>query len=420
MPPNKSGQRLKNRALAKVGTFRGAASQWCNRLYRVSPEWEEGVVWSVCALRPPRKACLLPSWRNRDRVEERISERNMNVTLRRALSVCALAGSFALWLTLAIGGGSAEAKNSVVGPGESIQKAVNAAHPGDTIVIKGVHKEDVVIRKNGIKLRGIDNAVIEPPARADSPCSRAFGPSGICVLGDVNLKTFKVDRYASDVGVSGFTIRGFKEGISAFGARNTTLATNHAIGNTGNNIVAFTAPGTEILSSVLRGPSVASIFVGGANPANAKIAANEVSGSDFGIFVSDARGGSIAGNEVHNNCAGVFFASDEERVRDFDVKGNTVKDNNRACPEFDVSGIGIALFGSRNIDVTGNQISGNIRSGSTEASGGVVVADGSRDSSVTGNRFGRNKPDIFWDKSGSGNRFVGNDCDTSVPTSLCQ
>jgi len=39
--------------------------------------------------------------------------------------------------------------------------------------------------------------------------------------------------------------------------------------------------------------------------------------------------------------------------------------------------------------------------------------------SVTGNHFGRNKPDIFWDKSGSGNRFVGNLCDTSVPSSLC-
>jgi nitrous oxidase accessory protein NosD len=335
------------------------------------------------------------------------------------LATMALTLLVASGVALAAGVGSAAAQSSVVGPGESIQKAVNAADPGDTIVVRGLHREDVVIRKDGIKLRGLDNAVIEPPAKVDSPCSRAFGPSGICVLGDVSLKTFKVDRYVSDVSVSGFTIRGFKEGISAFGARNTILATNHAIGNTGNNIVAFAAPGTEILSSVLRGPSVASIFVGGASPANAKIAANEVSGSDFGIFVGTARGGSIAGNEVHNNCAGVFFANDEERVRDFDVKGNTVKDNNRACPELGVSGIGIGLFGTRNIEITGNQISGNIRSGSTEASGGVVVADGSRDSSVTGNRFGRNKPDIFWDKSGSGNRFVGNDCNTSVPTRLC-
>ena len=32
----------------------------------------------------------------------------------------------------------------------------------------------------------------------------------------------------------------------------------------------------------------------------------------------------------------------------------------------------------------------------------------------------RNKPDIFWDKSGSGNSFVGNLCNSSVPSSLCK
>ena len=57
-------------------------------------------------------------------------------------------------ITLAAGVGSAAADSSVVGPGESIQKAINAADPGDTIVVNGVHREDVVIRKNGIKLRG--------------------------------------------------------------------------------------------------------------------------------------------------------------------------------------------------------------------------------------------------------------------------
>ena len=73
--------------------------------------------------------------------------------------------------------GSAGAQSSVVGPGESIQKAINAAHPGDTIMVRGVHREDVIIRKNGIKLRG-DDAVIEAPtrAKADSPCKLRHKP----------------------------------------------------------------------------------------------------------------------------------------------------------------------------------------------------------------------------------------------------
>src|ERR687889_914740 len=110
------------------------------------------------------------------------------------LTTMALTLLVASGVVLAAGIGSAGAQSSVVGPGESIQKAINAAHPGDTIVVRGVHREDVVIRKNGIKLRGIGNAVIEVPAgaKADSPCSKAFGPGAFCVLGDVNVKTGKL------------------------------------------------------------------------------------------------------------------------------------------------------------------------------------------------------------------------------------
>src|SRR5215210_4851721 len=104
--------------------------------------------------------------------------------------------------------GSAGAQSSVVGPGESIQKAINAAHPGDTIVVRGVHHEDVAIRKDSIKLRGEDDAVIKPPAKADSPCA----PEAICILGDMNFQTGEITGpRVSDVSVSGFTIRDFQE-----------------------------------------------------------------------------------------------------------------------------------------------------------------------------------------------------------------
>ena len=150
------------------------------------------------------------------------------------LNTMALSLLLASGLALAAGVGTAAADSSVVGPGESIQKAINAADPGDTIVVRGVHREDVVIRKDGIKLRG-DDAVIEAPtrAKADSPCSRTFGPEAICVFGDVNIKTGKLTgQRVSDVSVSGFTIRGFKIAgkgdstasvIDVNGARNATV-----------------------------------------------------------------------------------------------------------------------------------------------------------------------------------------------------
>ena len=98
------------------------------------------------------------------------------------LSTMALTLLVASGVALATAIGSAQAANKVVGPGESIQKAINTADPGDTIVVRGVHREDVVIRKDGIKLRGEDDAVIEAPARAGSPCSKFGGLEAICVL----------------------------------------------------------------------------------------------------------------------------------------------------------------------------------------------------------------------------------------------
>jgi parallel beta-helix repeat protein len=431
----------------------------------------------------------------------------------RVLLVCVLA----FLVALAAGIGSAGAQSSVVGPGESIQKAINAADPGDTIVVRGVHREDVVIRKDGIKLRG-DDAVIEAPARAkaDSPCSRAFGPEAICVLGDENIKTGKLEgQRVSDVSVSGFTIRGFKiagkvgesayvidltgarnatvvgnrlignvakgilafssinttvarnditgaprgeiegEGISISDGRNTkivnnvvkdywigieadansvntTIAGNKSIGNSLTGISSFEATGTKMLSNTTRRNEQIGIFLGIAERANAKVVGNNISGSPFGMYVTDAHRGFFAGNTIHDNCAGmVFEAFPSEPVGDFEVKANTVEDNTRSCraAQFDrnVSGIGIALLGASGMEVTGNQISGNVPSGPTPVSGGVVVSTDPffgetikpMNNSVTGNHFGRNKPDIFWDESGSGNSFLGNLCNTSVPSSLC-
>jgi len=417
-------------------------------------------------------------------------------------------------VALAVGIGSAGAQSSVVGPGESIQKAVNAADPGDTIVVRGVHREDVIIRKDGIKLRGVDNAVIEAPpkAKADSPCSKFVGgPEAICVLGDFNPETGEVKKRVSDVSVSGFTFRGFKDkdafvidayatrnatfvenritgnvakGIAFGGSVNTTIAKNHVIGSpktdaegivveassrttvAGNNLIGnnlgvlveestgtrivsnditdstvlatgiVESPGTKIVSNDISRSGESGIVIFAPERANndAKVVGNNISGGAWGMYVANTKGGFIAGNTIHDNCAGMFFEANgfqKGPVSGFEVKGNTVEDNTRSCraAQFDrnFSGIGIVLLGARDMEVTANHLSGNIPSGPTRISGGVVVAVNpyrkgdpkTMNNSVIGNHFGHNKPDIFWDKSGSGNRFLGNLCNTSVPSRLC-
>jgi hypothetical protein len=100
--------------------------------------------------------------------------------MRRIVLMTTMAVLVALSLLVSTGFASAKPKGHVVRPGESIQNAINAADPGDTIVVLGgVHHESVAIKKDGISLRGVD-AVLKPPAKPTSPC----GASGFCVKAD--------------------------------------------------------------------------------------------------------------------------------------------------------------------------------------------------------------------------------------------
>src|ERR687895_2370119 len=202
--------------------------------------------------------------------------------------------------------GSAGAQSSVVGPGESIQKAVNSAHPGDTIVVRGVHKEDVIIRKNGIKLRGED-AVIEAPAtaKADSLCSKASGPTAICVLGDFNPETGEVRRYVEDVSISGLTVRGFETvGIDVAAARDATVTKIRAVGNK-NGMGTFLSVGTKFLSNVVRDSGEDAI--GLERSRDVTISGNDVEGSsNSGIFIGEGTNATISSNDLTDNNLGML------------------------------------------------------------------------------------------------------------------
>src|SRR5215212_7158757 len=115
--------------------------------------------------------------------------------MRRIVLMTTMAVLVALSLLVSVGFASAKPNGHVVRPGESIQKAIKAADPGDTIVVLGgVHNMNEKIKKDRISLRGVD-AVLKPPAK---PTSSSCGLSGFCVQAD-------------NVSISGFTVRNFPD-----------------------------------------------------------------------------------------------------------------------------------------------------------------------------------------------------------------
>jgi nitrous oxidase accessory protein NosD len=344
-----------------------------------------------------------------------LSTKPGNTSSRRTVLTITLAALTALWLVAFAGFASAKPKGHVVRAGQSIQKAINAADPGDTIVVKGIHRESVKVNKDGISLRGFD-AVLKPPKKTTA--SPSCGVSGFCVQAD-------------HVSISGFTVRNFKDfGIVAFGARDAKFAQNRAFDNGEYGITAFSSTGTKIRANRTSGSDEAGIYVGDSPHADATVVANETYGNFLGILVRNARHGKIAANEVHNNCVGMLFLADAPGPAGvFNVRRNEVEDNTRACPAFEdappLSGVGIALLGARGMEIHGNHIIHNVPTGPTGFSGGVVVVKGfggtaPTNNAVVGNTILRNKPDIFWDKSGSGNRLSPNKCKTSKPGGLCK
>ena len=288
--------------------------------------------------------------------------------------------------------GAAQARTTTVAAGGSIQAAVDAATPGDTIVVRGFHRENVAVGTDALTLRGA-GAVLEPPvAPAANAC---FDPSvegeavhGICVSGDVDFDTGEIARRVKRVSVSGFTVRGFSgDGVVAGAAQDVTIAGNVTVGNGDAGVAAIASRCVRVLI-------------------------NRTAGNRFGVFVGASVGGRLAGNTSIGNCAGVFVIGQPRPAGGFRIVANTISRNTRACPAGGdwpaLSGIGVALVGASHDTVVANVVRDNVPSGESAVSAGVAVlaepgGTPAEHNVVTGNVIAGNDPDILWDGAGSGN-----------------
>ncbi len=216
-------------------------------------------------------------------------------------ALCVVAGA------VAATAGTARAATIVVNPGQSIQAAIDAANPGDTIVVRpGIYRETLLIQKDRIKLQG-SLATISPPPASTSPC----GDVGVCVVGNIDFNTFDIFGYVHNVTVTGFTIQGFADfGIMAYAAINSTFTNDHASGNGEYGITAFASQSTTIANDVTDGSGEAGIYIGDSPDSRANVHDNFSQHNAFGVLYRNATGGSIQHNTITHNCAGIVVLGD--------------------------------------------------------------------------------------------------------------
>ena len=333
------------------------------------------------------------------------------------------------------------AKTHQVHKGQSIQAAIDAAKPGDTIhVHKGTYKEYLTINKNGIKLIGtLARLVPAATAPTSSPCA-AFTESGkapgICVSGDATPSTNGppiVNSTVNKVRISGFVVKGFPaDGVFNFAAKGTRADHDAYLDNGGYGIFANTSSHTRLEESNSHGNADAGFYVGDSPNARATVKNNDSTGNgDAGLLLRDASHGTVKGNHLHGNCAGIIVLADSPGpAGNWLLRNNRANGNNKECPGSGpdspaFSGIGIALLGAHDTTVRNNTVNGNTNANQSFVTGGIIVQKLSPTGTapvrdvIGDNSAFSNKPfDISWDQTGTV-KFEKNHCSTSSPAGLC-
>jgi hypothetical protein len=352
----------------------------------------------------------------------------------RLLLVLAVAGA-----TFALASPASAATTLTVGPGQSIQAAINRAHPGDTIVVKpGTYRENLTIQKDHITLHGsgqFRGGTLLLPASRPTPsiCTDPSDPTinGICVVGQVD-QNFNLIRRTFGVRVTGFHVHGFSGiGILGFGDANLSVDHTRETANGEYGITSFDSTGSHFIENEVSGSEEAGLYIGDTPNSNAVLRGNNVHNNELtGILIRNASYGLAEYNSTHDNCIGIFaLAGAPGPVRGWNLRRNDVFHNNEACAASEeappLSGIGIALAGTKGASVVENNVVNNRPSGPSAYHGGIVLAKAApgyvpRDNTVRGNvAFGNRPVDLFYDGTGRGNVWVNNSCDTSQPAGHC-
>jgi len=215
-----------------------------------------------------------------------------------------------------------------VNPGDRIQKAIDSAAPGETILVQsGSYNESLVVEKSLILL-GADTGSGQPQLRSIE------GPA-------ITLK-------AKGVTIEGFAVKSLSSGRKSAGIlvhSNDNVIRNNTVSGNGNaGIVLDKGINNSISGNVVQGNGNEGIYL--KNSSRNRLEGNRVMENGYGLKLEDSHTNKISGNFFQNN---KFEAISLWASHSNLIEGNYVQDNEQ----------GLVMEKSRSNLVKLNDILGN-------------------------------------------------------------
>lgn len=328
----------------------------------------------------------------------------------------------------------------IVGDGESIQAAIDAAAPGTTIHVRGDHVEQVWIDKDGIKLLG-EGATLSMPD--DVQFLGACGPTLLCVANpaltfEPPFDPFDPVNRLSDVEVSGFTASNpFFDTIGAYLVDGLRIERNTSTSSGCDAIFVLLA--TDFHVDRNSGADAGCDVIHVVASTGGTVTRNTSTGGAFaGFSIDDVSDAEVSRNTATDNCIGivVFDSPGPLPSSGVTVTRNTTNANNTVCypfgPGIPIGVTGILVAGASDVVVARNTANDNVSDDPNVSltRGGIFIDDfdGQQPTDVlvdrnvsTGNSTLAGPLDINV-VTGSDSIVVSrNQCDNSVPdASWCQ
>jgi hypothetical protein len=242
---------------------------------------------------------------------------------------------------LIAGPAAAESQDVVVGPGDDVQAALNAAVPGTIVKLEAGTYHQFLAIPAGVSVEGSGTTaeggtVLEWPNSGSNACWNGFNAL-VCMASHDRVRDLRVDTSAAPQ-------------VGNFGI-GTVVSSTHT---TVEDVVAVASLAADVK------PANDGIFLAGTD---ATIRGTETSGFHEGILFTSV-GGQVEGNLGQGNCSGIVvfdwglagFFGPLGQASNVTVVGNREQEQKASCGFY--GGVGIFLIGAPHSSVRDNVISG--------------------------------------------------------------